>query len=103
VNSVGGKWEVPTGIFRMQAAAYNNRSNELAWVQPNTTNKDVVVAVLDTGIDAGHPGLVDKVVSVRLNTSVVHVTPFAVHVAHNPTCRLGNRCCNRAVILLLLH
>jgi hypothetical protein len=67
VNSVGGKWEVPTGIFRMQAAAYNNRSNELAWVQPNTTNKDVVVAVLDTGIDAGHPDLVDNVVSVHEN------------------------------------
>jgi subtilisin family serine protease len=62
VNSIGGKWEVPTGIFRMKSALYNNNSEELAWVQPNVTKHDVVVAVLDTGIDAGHPDLVDNVV-----------------------------------------
>lgn len=61
-NSIGGKWEVPTGIFRMRAALYSNRSTELAWVQPNTTKPDAVVAVLDTGIDAGHPDLVGNVV-----------------------------------------
>eukprot|EP00882_Tetradesmus_deserticola_P020338 GHRQ01021962.1.p2 GENE.GHRQ01021962.1~~GHRQ01021962.1.p2 ORF type:complete len:100 (-),score=31.25 GHRQ01021962.1:330-629(-) len=46
----------------MQSAQYNRNADELAWVQPNVTNKDVVVAVLDTGIDAGHPDLVDNVV-----------------------------------------
>lgn len=61
-NSIGGKYEVPTGIFRMKSALYNNRSAELAWVQPNVTKHDVVVAVLDTGIDAGHPDLAGNVV-----------------------------------------
>jgi subtilisin family serine protease len=46
----------------MKSALYNNNSQELAWVQPNVTKHDVVVAVLDTGIDAGHPDLVDNVV-----------------------------------------
>eukprot|EP00879_Flechtneria_rotunda_P015124 GHRR01015806.1.p1 GENE.GHRR01015806.1~~GHRR01015806.1.p1 ORF type:complete len:453 (+),score=100.59 GHRR01015806.1:758-2116(+) len=62
VNSIGGKWEVPTGVFRMAAALYISNANELALVQPNVTNDDVVVAVLDTGIDAGHPDLVSNVV-----------------------------------------
>lgn len=53
---------MPTGIFRMRSALYHNASDQLAWVQPNTTKHDVVVAVLDTGIDAGHPDLVDNVV-----------------------------------------
>jgi subtilisin family serine protease len=46
----------------MKSALYHNRSAELAWVQPNVTKHDVVVAVLDTGIDAGHPDLVGNVV-----------------------------------------
>jgi hypothetical protein len=64
-DSRGGKWEVPTPLFRMRAAAWSTRVADGAMVQPACAGgacSRVVVAVLDTGVDGGHPDLAGNIV-----------------------------------------
>ena len=62
----GGKWEVPTPLFRMRAAAWSTKVEDGALVQPNCSAANGctgnVVAVLDTGIDGTHPDLKGNIV-----------------------------------------
>ena len=54
--------EVGTGTVRMRSAYQSTTDARRGVVQPNSTQHDIVVAVLDTGIDVTNPDLQNVVV-----------------------------------------